>query len=302
MSAPSETGDAPLISVITATWNLMSQGRQDTFRRVIECMARQNCDRSEHIIQDGASTDGTVEFIQDLIADAPRTRLISEPDQGLYDAMNRGVEAARGEYVLFLNSDDSLAADDVLNRAADVLVRRGPDFAYGSTVERGSDGQILKDRRPDPNSVLQRMPFSHNSVFIRSDLFNRLRGHDLGFAVASDYDLVLRMFAGGAKGVDLEMPISEYSSRGASADDARVARDYAMAWYTFINGFESLSRNYTVADCLSWYYQGNMPLSLCRTLQSIDEFPEALRPALRQSLKKARRRAWQFWRKSKASI
>ncbi len=302
MSAPVDHSDAPLISVITATHNLLSAGRRDSFSRVIDCMARQNCIRAEHIIQDGASTDGTVEFAEDLITGAPRTRFISEPDKGLYDAMNRGVKAASGAYVLFLNSDDWLAGDSTLNDAADLLAQRGPDFAYGSTVERGADGQIVKDRPPDPRAVLQRMPFSHNSVFIHRDLFHRLGGHDLSFAVASDYDLVLRMFASGATGVDLNIPISEYSSRGASADDARVARDYAMAWYNFMNGFASLSGRYTVEDCLSWYYQGNMPLSLCRSLQSIDEFPDALRPALKESLGKARRRAWQFWRKSKVPV
>ena len=80
----------PLISVITATYNLLSQGRQDSFKGVVDCMQRQNCARAEHIIQDGASTDGTVALLHELTEGMPRTSVISEPDGGLYDAMNKG--------------------------------------------------------------------------------------------------------------------------------------------------------------------------------------------------------------------
>lgn len=295
MSAPSETGDAPLISVITATWNLLSQGRQDTFRRVIECMARQNCDRSEHIIQDGASTDGTVEFIQDLIADAPRTRLISEPDQGLYDAMNRGVKAARGEYVLFLNSDDSLAADDVLNRAAERLTATRPDYLFGSTLHRSADGGERMEKRMSVKAILQRMPFCHNSVFLRRDVFLQLGGHDTQFRIAADYDLMLRLVAGGYRGERMDAPISLFWDRGETSDQQATGQDYARVWQKFFAKYPS-ARSLSLKDYASFYKRGHMPIKLIRDVLADPATPPPIRLAARHSLQKSVRRAVQFWR------
>lgn len=295
MSAPSETGDAPLISVITATWNLLSQGRQDTFRRVIDCMARQNCDRTEHIIQDGASTDGTVEFIQGLIADAPRTRLISAPDQGLYDAMNRGVEAARGEYVLFLNSDDSLAADDVLNRAVERLTATRPDYLFGSTLHRSGDGSERMEKRMSVKAILQRMPFCHNSVFLRREVFQELGGHDTQFRIAADYDLMLRLVAGGYRGERMDEPISLFWDRGETSDQEATGQDYARVWKKHFARYPS-AQNLSLEDYAEFYRRGHMPIRLIRDVLADPATPASIRAAAKHSLLKSVRRAVQFWR------
>lgn len=296
MSAPSETGDAPLISVITATWNLLSQGRQDTFPRVIECMARQNCDRSEHIIQDGASTDGTVKFIQDLIADAPRTRLISEPDQGLYDAMNRGVKAARGEYVLFLNSDDSLAADDVLNRAAERLTATRPDYLFGSTLHRSADGGEKMEKRMSVKAILQRMPFCHNSVFLRRDVFQELGGHDTQFRIAADYDLMLRLVAGGYRGERMDEPISLFWDRGETSDQQATGQDYARVWQRFFADYRA-AQGLDLDDFAEFYRRGHMPANLLIEVLRRPETPLPIRRAAKHGLAKSLRRSVQFWRR-----
>ncbi len=296
MSAPSDTGDRPLISVITATWNLLSQGRQDTFRRVIDCMARQNCGRAEHIIQDGASDDGTVPFIQDLIADAPRTRLISEPDLGLYDAMNRGVTAARGEYVLFLNSDDALAANNVLNRAADRLQATGPDYLFGPSVQRFDDGSERQDKRMSFKAILQRMPFCHNSVFLRRDVFQTLGGHDTQFRIAADYDLVLRLVGGDYRGEKMDQPISLFWERGETFDQQATGLDYARVWQKFFAKYPSAA-NLHLDDYAEFYRRGHMPVGLIRDVLADPDTPAPIRRAARHSLQKSLRRALQFWRR-----
>lgn len=296
MSALSETGDAPLISVITATWNLLSQGRQEPFRRVIDCMARQNCVLAEHVIQDGASDDGTVPFIQELIAGRPRTRLVSEPDAGLYDAMNRGVTAARGEYVLFLNSDDALASDDVLSRAADLLQTHRPDYLYGPSIQRLADGGERRERRMSHNAILQRMPFCHNSVFLRRDMFLELGGHDTHFRIAADYDLVLRMVGAGYRGLRMEQPISLFWERGETSDDKATGLDYARVWQAYYARYKSAA-TLTLEDYAEFYRRGHMPVSLIRDVLANPQTPAAIRVAARHSLQKSLRRAVQFWRR-----
>lgn len=296
MSVPPDTGDTPLISVITATWNLLSQGRQDTFRRVIDCMARQNCDRAEHVIQDGASTDGTVDFIQGLIADAPRTRLISEPDTGLYDAMNRGAKAARGDYLLFLNSDDALVADDVLNVAADRLQAARPDYLFGSSLQRFKDGGERREKRMSLKAILQRMPFCHNSVFLKRDVFLELGGHDTQFRIAADYDLTLRLVGGGYRGERMDEPISLFWDRGETSDQQATGLDYARVWQKYFAGYRS-AQALTLEDFSEFYRRGHMPAGLLWEVLRHPDTPEPIRQAAKHSLSKTLRRSLQPWRR-----
>lgn len=296
MSTPADTGDRPLISVITATWNLLSQGRQDTFRRVIDCMARQKCERAEHIIQDGASDDGTVAFIEDLIADVLRTRLFSAPDQGLYDAMNRGAEAARGDYILFLNSDDALAADDVLNRAADLLQETRPDYLYGSSVQRFKDGGERREKRMSLKAILQRMPFCHNSVFLRRDVFLQLGGHDTQFRIAADYDLMLRLVGGAFNGVKTDAPISLFWDRGETSDHQATGLDYARVWQKYFAEYQS-AKGLSLDDFETFYRRGHMPAALLWEAIRRPETPPPIRQAAWHSLSKTLRRSVQVWRK-----
>lgn len=295
MSASADPIGAPLISVITATYNLLSQGRQDSFREVIDCMARQGCVRAEHIIQDGASTDGTVEFLQELTADAPRTRLISEPDSGLYDAMNKGAQAAHGEYLLFLNSDDSLASDDILNTVADRLEATRPDFLYGSTLRRYEDGSETREKRMSLTAILQRMPFCHNSVLLKRDVFLALGGHDTQFRVAADYDLMLRLLTEGYQGERTDDPISMFWGRGVTSDIVITAEDYARVWMKYYEGFKA-AHDLTPEDFFRFFRRGHMPAPLILERLLKPGTSDAIKAAARHSLWKTMRRSVQFWR------
>ena len=296
MSGSADISDAPLISVITATYNLLSQDRQDSFREVIDCMARQRCVRAEHIVQDGASTDGTVAFLNDLTGNAPRTRVFSEPDGGLYDAMNKGAEAARGDYLLFLNSDDSLASDDVLNRAADRVGATRPDFFYGSTLRRFEDGSESCEKRMSLTAILQRMPFCHNSVLIRRDVFLAQGGHDAQFRIAADYDLMLRLLSEGFQGERTDDPISMFWSRGATSDDVATAEDYARVWMNYYSGYKA-AQNLTQQDFVRFYQRGHMPAALILERLAKPGTSDAIKAAARHSLWKTTRRSVQFWRR-----
>lgn len=285
----------PLISVLTATYNLLSQGRQDSFKGVVDCMQRQNCARAEHIIQDGASTDGTVALLHELTAGMPRTSVISEPDGGLYDAMNKGAQAAKGEYLLFLNSDDSLASDDILNQAADRLEATKPDFLYGSTLRRYEDGGETMEKRMSLKAILQRMPFCHNSVFIRRDVFQALGGHDSQFRIAADYDLMLRLIGSGYQGERMDDPISLFWDRGATSDQDATGKDYARVWMNYYAGFKS-AKALSLDDFAEFYRRGHMPASLVWEVLRRPDTPEPIKIAARHSLAKTLRRSVQFWR------
>ncbi len=285
----------PSISVVTATYNLIEAGRADAFRRAVDSLRQQECDGLEHVIQDGGSRDGTQDLIRQAAGGLPATAIASAPDDGLYDAMNKAVARASGDYVLFMNSDDALASGDVLRAMQVELHRHRPDFAYGATANRDADGRETVARRTGLRAVLQRMPFCHNSVLIRRSVFNALGGHDTAYPVAADYDLVLRMVSAGYDGLRVDRPVSLFWTRGVSADSDRVARDYAQVWYRYHAGRRAAA-GLTPEDYRSFYVRGHMPMNLMFEVMTDRRAVPAIRRSARHGLAKSLRRAMQPWR------
>lgn len=118
------------ISVITATFNLIKNGREGFFRQMVESVQRQTWRNVEHLIVDGGSSDGTVQMLEEL-ASAGKIRYISEPDKGIYDAMNKGAALAAGELITFLNSDDFFSNTKGLEESMKVF-DKGFDYSYAA--------------------------------------------------------------------------------------------------------------------------------------------------------------------------
>ena len=289
-------GRAPSLSVITATYNLIEAGRRDSFQRALDCVRAQGGDGIEHVIQDGGSTDGTLDLIRGMTDGDAAVSVASAPDDGLYDGMNRAVERATGDYVIFLNSDDALADDGVLQEARAALAADPADFAFGGTAGPDARGEQKVSGRTNLRAVLQRMPFCHNSMLVRRAVFGSLGGHDLLFPVAADYDFVLRMVSSGYRGLDLRRPVSAYWTRGVSADDGAVATDYARVWKRYYEGYPA-ARNLEEDDFRRFYVRGHMPARLMLNVATGRATVPAIRRAALHSLGKSLRRKAQPWRK-----
>ncbi len=286
--------NVPTISIITATFNLLDAGRRESFKHALDCVQAQFGTNLEHVIQDGASSDGTVEFINREIAGLTNVSVLSEPDTGLYDAMNRASSRAQGTYLLFLNSDDSIASTDALQKASLALAKTSADFAFGMTLAASENGeQSLKGC--NLRATLQRMPFCHNSLLIRRDIFANLGGHNTSLKVAADYDMVLRLIASGHSGLELDFPISLYWTRGASANDRSMAQDYAQAWLDFYSKYPA-GAAYSLDDYVTFYERGHLPLKLMYQVFKSDNLPPTLRQSARHSFAKSFRRTLQPWR------
>lgn len=130
----------PLFSIITVAWNA-----EDTILPTLESIGRQTFTDYEYIVIDGASTDRTVDLVKK--ASIPGTTILSEPDNGIYDAMNKGLEMAHGEYVIFLNAGDSFHAPDTLRTLAGLVEdNERPGILYGQTDIVGADRRRKADR------------------------------------------------------------------------------------------------------------------------------------------------------------
>ncbi len=147
----------PLISIITITFNAAG-----TLPITLKSIAEQTFADFEHLVVDGASTDDTILIARRM--GRPGVRIVSEPDKGLYDAMNKGLRLARGTYVLFLNSGDRFHAPDTLEAYARAIGNMMPDIIYGDTDIVNASGQRLGPRHLSDPEILTLESFSHGML------------------------------------------------------------------------------------------------------------------------------------------
>lgn len=182
--------------------------------RAMASLAAQTCSDGEWVVIDGASGDGTAELARGF------TRLplqcLSEPDGGIYEAMNKAVALARGDYLYFLNADDRLADAWVLERVHAALdAQRQPDLLVGRVLFASGHGRQLRDyAHLTPRNIVYDS-LCHQAVFARRDLFERFGGFDTGYRLAADFDWLVRVVRGGARVHGLALTVAEFAAGGA---------------------------------------------------------------------------------------
>jgi glycosyltransferase involved in cell wall biosynthesis len=150
----------------------------------------------EHVVIDGASTDGTL----DVLRSYPHLRVLSEPDAGVYDAMNKGVSRARGEYVGILNADDWYEPDALASVAEAFLAHPETSIVHGDIRRWNYSGplNVVKPASTGPTGSLWAMPLHHPASFARRELFNHFGPFDTTYRIFGDFEWVSRVIRGGA--------------------------------------------------------------------------------------------------------
>lgn len=177
-------------SLITATYN-----SYPAIRDCLSSIAQQSL-QAEHLIIDGGSKDQTLETIK---SSPSVSKWISEPDRGIYDALNKGIALAGGDIIGLLHSDDLLASDTILERIAQTFEKTGADVLYGDLVyvNKQDTSKIIRYWKSQPfkPSLLNSgwMP-AHPTVFAKREVYEKHGLFDLSFRIAADYDMMLRIF------------------------------------------------------------------------------------------------------------
>jgi len=215
----------PRLSIVTVCLN-----DRAGLARTLDSVAAQGPGDFELVVVDGGSTDGSVEEARGrggLVQ-----RLVSEPDRGIYDAQNKGAGLATGEYLLFLNAGDRLAAPDALARL--LAVPFAEDLVYGDVVysQAGHGRRVRPPDRP-VLAYLMKSILPTQATLWRRTLFDRLGRHDLSYRIAADYDLLLRaLFAEGATSRHVPVTVAIHHQDGLSArpeSRPRIAAERARA-------------------------------------------------------------------------
>lgn len=185
------------ISIITVSYN-----SELTIRDTILSVLSQTHPDIEYIIVDGASTDGTLEIIEEYRTKI--SRVISEPDNGIYDAMNKGIRAATGDFVGILNSDDFLADQNTIKNLVSFLqANPSLDCSYADVVyvQRENPNKITRfysSKNFSLRKVRIGIMIPHAGFYAKRELFERLGYYKLGYRVAADFELMARFMKNGA--------------------------------------------------------------------------------------------------------
>lgn len=206
----------PKVSVITVCFN-----SQQFLERSIQSVLSQSYRNIEYIIIDGGSTDRTLEIINKY-----RERInsfISEPDNGIYDAMNKGIKLASGEIICFLNSDDRFFDKYAVEKAVAFLRNKKVDFIYGNMLCTNLDNtEYYLKRYPlrIKKRFFLREPLGHSATFYQKESFTRAGYFDIKFKISSDYEWYLRaLFKKGLRAAHLNEIISIFQEGGKSGED-----------------------------------------------------------------------------------
>ena len=178
------------VSIITAVFNA-----KDTIAQTIECILNQSYKNIEHIIIDGGSTDGTLEIIAKYRSTLAKA--VSEPDRGIYDALNKGIGLASGDVIGLLHGDDFYAHDEVLEMVADVFEREDVNSCYGDLdyVDKNDTNRVIRHWKSSEhrNGKFKYgwMP-PHPTFFVKREIYEKYGLFNTAFRIAADYEIMLR--------------------------------------------------------------------------------------------------------------
>lgn len=213
------------LTVVTATFNCIRSGNGDNLIRCIESVAKLKTPH-EHLIYDGASNDDTVDLLKIQAAKYPTLRFVSEPDTGIYNALNKGVRDAQGEWFYVLGADDYVCNPEVMDRLIaqeDIYTR-----VVVAPVMR-VDGPCLYKSINDLQNIFSGYPYSHQSLIMKTDDVRKYGGFDEEYTMAADWIMQMHCHLDNMKFHYTENPFAYYAAGGFSENPAnrnRYIHDY----------------------------------------------------------------------------
>ena len=175
------------VSIITITYNA-----ENTIFNSLNSVFNQSYKNIEHIIVDGGSKDNTVKICKEF---NHISKLISEPDKGVYDAFNKGIKLATGDVIGFLNADDTFYNENSIQDIVDAFSNNETDIVYGNLDYVNKEGKVIRNwiSKPYENGLVKKawMP-AHPTFYCKKEVYDRLDGYNDSFKIAGDFELCLR--------------------------------------------------------------------------------------------------------------
>lgn len=210
-----------MISIITITYNA-----ERWLERTMKSVLEQTCKEYEYIIVDGSSTDGTLDIIRRLESQFEgKLSWKSEPDKGLYDAMNKGIARAKGDFVWFMNAGDEIYDADTLTHIV-AAAKDDTDVIYGKACIVNADGvKVSEHHKPTPPNLqrkhlLNGLVVCHQAIMVRRSVVSR---YNTDYRICADYNWVIEAVTASRKNVYLDEYVCKFLTEGVSAKQRKRA-------------------------------------------------------------------------------
>lgn len=201
----------PFFSIVTITYNA-----EEIVEKTIKSVINQTCKDYEYILVDGLSSDGTMNIVNKY--KEYFSTIVSEKDEGIYDAMNKGLNLARGKYILFINANDEISGNFVLENIKNEAKGENYDVIYGKAklLYEGERRYAVRDIQfSEKNIRLGYMP-CHQSTYISVTRMKELGGFDTNYKLAADFDILSRVIKENPKILHIRDFLSNYMRGGSS--------------------------------------------------------------------------------------
>lgn len=198
------------LSVITSTYNAVSSSGEAELKRCLESVAKIDV-AHEHIIEDGGSTDSTIEVVKNLGIQS--VKIYQEKDSGIYNALNKALARANGEWVYIIGADDYVVKPEKFSELIEAAERNGAELIAAPVMTREAGSSVLP---MNARRMFAYMPYPHQGVIMKRDLIERCGGFDEAYRVIADYKLEMKAILGGTEIFESSEPFAYYNTTGYS--------------------------------------------------------------------------------------
>ena len=250
----------PLVTIITPTYNILNANRAKFFAQTVDSVQKQTYDNIEHIVIDGASTDGTLNVLEEY-RQKGWIKYYSEPDKGIYDAMNKGILKAKGKYVVCLNSDDFYCDNQAIEWLVKKAEENDADVSYGNAWRVSAKGTNIKEiwnGRLTFYPLFGSMP-CHQAIMVKTEVMKELGLYDLQYRVSADNNFMVRMIQHNKKFIHVNANIVVFRDGGFSVSHLTLSEDERIkGFYKEYGQYHHL----TPLDCSNLFGYNYCKLSL----------------------------------------
>ena len=229
------------LTCVTAVFNAIKSGNGDSLVRCVESVAALSTEH-EHLIYDGASTDGTVELLKELEKKTPGLKVVSEKDTGIYNALNKGVRDAKGEWFYVLGCDDYIFNPALL----DQLLTQTPDDVDEiiAPVNRDMGCRPFFKELKDLEEIFWNVPYSHQGMVIRTKFVRAFGGFDECYKICADWDMMNKAHHANLNIKYTFQPFTFYASGGLSETGQQTRREVVAVIQKHLNMTDEENRHF----------------------------------------------------------
>lgn len=241
----------PKVSVITVTYNNI-----ENLRMILKLVERQTYGNIEHIIVDGGSTDGSVALLKEAEERQPgRIRWISEPDKGIYDALNKGIRISTGDIIGCCF--DRFAHDDVIRRMVEIMEEEGTDGVHGDLYYMDGE-RVVRTWRQGQGTIRTGWLPGHPTLYLRREIYETYGDYKTDYRISADYEFMVRVLYGGKVRLSYLPEILVYMTYGGTSNKSLGAYLLSLK-----EGHRALKEN---GVPFAWF------TDVCRTVRVIFQF------------------------------